>query len=89
MGRPLPLERGDAAHLTWGSLRWSVARQMRLAAAMAGDPHGQYAAVLSGIDVTLTREQVASFVPPGRRPDELERWQVWQLRGDDELVPRA
>jgi hypothetical protein len=84
--RPRPLEPGDQAHLTWGSVRWSVARQMRLAAEMAGDPSGQYAAVLSGIDVVLTREQVAGFVPPSRRPLELDEHDLWVLSGDDELT---
>jgi len=87
---PRPLERGDQAHLTWGSIRWSVARQMRLGvelAAQAGDPAvGQYAALLAGADVVLTRKQVASFVPPTRRPTGLEAHELWLLRGDDELT---
>jgi hypothetical protein len=86
--RPRPLEHGDQAHLTWGSIRWSVARQMRLVADMAGDPSGQYAAILSGADVALTREQVASFVPESRRPANLAEHEVWILAGDDTLRPR-
>jgi hypothetical protein len=88
MSRPAPLEHGDQAHLTWGSIRWSIARQMRLAADMAGDATGQYAAILHGSDVALTREQVASFVPESSRPATLDKHPVWVLSGDDTLKPR-
>ena len=86
---PRPLETGDAAHLAWGSVRWSMARQMRLVASMTADATGQvpgqYAAVLSGEDVLLTRDQVASFCPPDKRPANLDRHALWVLAGDDTL----
>jgi hypothetical protein len=86
--RPAPLEHGDQAHLTWGSIRWSLCRQMRLAADMAGDPTGQYAALLAGSDVALTREQVMGFVPYNRWPANVDDHDVWVLSGDDTLKPR-
>jgi hypothetical protein len=89
MSRVRPLSIGDQRHLPEGSIRWSVARQMRLAAdmaAQAGDPAAvQYAVVLAGGPVLLTREQVRSFVPPARRPDNLDRWPLWVLEGNDRL----
>ncbi len=86
MSRPHPGQTGDQRHLTWGSIRWSVARQMRLGVQMNGDPSGQYRALLAGADVVLTREQVAGLVPENRRPASLDRWPLWLLRGDDDLV---
>lgn len=88
MARPKPLEPGDQAHLPWGSIRWSVARQMRLVVAAHGG-HAQYDALLAGADVELTAEQVASFVPPSRRPANLAEHRRWMLRGADTLTPRA
>jgi hypothetical protein len=90
MSRPKPLETGDQKHLTWGSTRWSIARQMRLVADAAEGPlHGQYAALLAGVDVALTREQVAGLVPPNKRPANLAEHKGWVLRGDDALVPAS
>jgi hypothetical protein len=89
MSRPKPLQMGDQKHLTWGSTRWSIARQMRLGVEMNGDANGQYRALLAGADVVLTREQVAGLVPQTRRPADLDRWPLWLLRGDDALVPAS
>jgi hypothetical protein len=86
---PHPLEPGDQRHLTWGSIRWSIARQMRLVAASGEGPaHPQYAALLAGADVTLTREQLAGFVPGDRQPADLDAHPFWVLSGDDDLLPR-
>jgi hypothetical protein len=86
---PRPLEAGDQAHLTEGTLRWSIARQMRLAASVTLDATGrvppEYVRLLAGVPVVLTREQVASFVPPDRRPPTLDRHALWVLEGDDRL----
>jgi hypothetical protein len=87
MSRPKPGHVGDQKHLTWGSIRWSVARQMRLAVEMVGDRTGQYAAILAGSDVLLTREQVAGLVPPNKRPANLAEHEGWVLSGDDTLKP--
>jgi hypothetical protein len=84
--RPKPLEYGDHRHIPWGSVRWSIARQMRLLAEMAGGS-AQYAAILAGADVALTKDQVRGFVPESRRPANLEAHAVWVLRGDDTLEP--
>jgi hypothetical protein len=84
--RPNPLETGDAAHLTWGSIRWSIARQMRLAADMAGGSE-QYAWLLSGSPVPLTADQVRSFVPEDKRPFDLDSYPTWILTGTDVLKP--
>lgn len=85
MTRPRAGEHGDQAHLTWGTVRWSMARQMRLLVDVVG-PSRQYAAILAGHDVELTADQVRSFVPPDRRPLALDEHDVWVLR-DDELTP--
>jgi len=86
---PAPLEAGDQAHLTEGTLRWSIARQMRLGASMTAEATGtvppEYVRLLAGVPVVLTRDQVRSFVPPDRRPATLERWPLWVLEGDDRL----
>jgi hypothetical protein len=88
MGRPAPSQSGDLAHLAWGSIRWSVARAMRLLVIThEGQPPTQYVELLAGVDVVLTCEQVAGFVPPSKRPAELEEHPVWVLSGDDELAP--
>ena len=84
--RPRPLEHGDQAHLTWGSLRWRVAGQMRLAASMGG-ASVQYVDLLAGRDVTLTREQLAAFVHEDDRPANLEEHEAWVLSGDSTLTP--
>jgi hypothetical protein len=60
---------------------------MRLAVDMAGGSE-QYAALLAGADVTLTAEQVAGFVPEDKRPADLDKHDVWVLRGDA-LEPRG
>jgi hypothetical protein len=88
-GRPRPLEAGDQAHLTPASVRWSVARTMRLVASMAAEVGGdtrQYAALLAGVPVVMSRDDVRSFVPPDRRPANLDAWPLWLLRGDDRLT---
>ena len=88
--RPAPLEPGDCAHLRPRTIRWSVARQMRLGAAMTAQATGaappEYVALLAGADVVLTRAQVRSFVPASLRPANLDAWPRWLLRGDDELI---
>jgi hypothetical protein len=86
MGRPKPLEHGDQAHLVWGSIRWSIARSMRLLADACGGSR-QYEALLAGADVELTREQVAGFLSPSRQPADLGEHPAWVLSGDDELTP--
>jgi hypothetical protein len=86
VSRQRPLEHGDARHLPWGCIRWSIARQMRLLVEMAGGS-AQYTALLAGVDVLLTREQVAGFVPPARQPANLDDHAVWILRGSDSLEP--
>jgi hypothetical protein len=55
---------------------------------MAGDPTGQYAAILAGSDVALTREQVMGFTPYDTWPTNVEEHEVWVLSGDDTLRPR-
>lgn len=87
MARPAPGRVGDLAHLTPGTIRDSVARAMRLVVIThEGPPPAQYAALLAGRDVVLGRRQVASFVPPSRRPANLDEYEHWALRGDDQLV---
>jgi len=88
MARPKPGESGDQRHLVWGSIRWSIAKQMRLVATMGGVSR-QYSAILAGHDVVLTREQVTSFVPEARRPAELAEHAHWTLSGNDTLAPVA
>jgi len=84
--RPKPLEDGDQAHLTAGSIRWYVAGGMRLGACVAGVTT-QYVALLDGSDVVLTREQVAGFVPAGQHPANLNDHPQWTLSGGDVLTP--
>ncbi len=83
---------GDQRHLAPGSIRWSLARQMRLVAAMTADATGQvpgqYAALLAGVPVVLSRGDVAGFVPQDRQPANLAEHDLWVLRGDHELTPR-
>lgn len=85
MSRPLPGEVGDAAHLTWGSARWSLVRHQRVVVDVLG-PTTQYAAVLAGADVQLTAAQVRSL-PEDKRPCNVDEHAVWVLRDDDELTP--
>lgn len=90
---PRPLEDGDCAHLPWGSLRWSVARTMRMAAAMTAAATGtvpeRYAALLAGDNVVLSHAEVASLVPPSRWPAALDRRPYWRLEGNDTLRGQA
>jgi hypothetical protein len=86
--RPKPLEYGDQAHLVWGSIRWSIARQMRLAAEVGGATT-QYVALLSGAAVVLTREQVMGLVPEARWPANVEDHAEWTLTGNDTLAPAS
>lgn len=84
---PQPLEAGDQRHLTWGSVRWSLARQMRLAADAAGGSV-QYAAIPAGVDLELMTDQVRSFVPPDRQPPGLDAHDVWSCVARTKLSPR-
>jgi hypothetical protein len=86
MARPKPMEHGDQAHLAWGSIRWSIARQMRLAVDVGGTSY-QYVALLNGMDVPLTADQVRGLVPPSKQPANLEAHTAWVLSGDDTLLP--
>lgn len=85
MRRPSPGEAGDAAHLTWGSARWSLVRHQRVVVDVLG-PTTQYAALLAGVDVELTANQVLAL-PEDKRPPNVDEHAVWVLRGDDELTP--
>lgn len=90
MGRPRPLEPGDLDHLTWGSIRWSIARQMRLAADMAAQAGGdtsQYAALLGRANVVLTADQLRGFLPREKWPAALGDHPLWLLTGGDTLRP--
>lgn len=85
MSRPRPGEVGDGAHLTWGSARWSLVRHQRIVVDTFG-PTTQYDALLAGVDVALTADQVRSL-PADKRPSNVDEYDVWLLRGDDELAP--
>jgi hypothetical protein len=85
MSCPSPGEVGDGAHLTWGSARWSLVRHQRIVVDTFG-PTTQYAALLAGADVSLTADQVRAL-PDDKRPPNVDRHEVWVLRGDDELTP--
>lgn len=85
MGRPRPGEVGDGAHLTWGSARWSLVRHTRILVDTFG-PTTQYAALLAGVDVELTADQVRSL-PEDKRPPNVDEHAVWVLSGDDTLRP--
>lgn len=93
MTRPAPLENGDCAHLTPGTVRDSVARAMRLVAAVTAEAMGaapeQYARLLEGRDVELDRADVLAYVPSNRWPTRLDHYATWIVRGDDELLPRT
>lgn len=86
MARPKPLENGDQAHLTWGSVRWHIAHRMRLVAAVGGVT-SQYVALLAGADVVLTREQITGFLPEAQWPANVGDYATWTLSGDDTLTP--
>jgi hypothetical protein len=88
MASPKPGQPGDQAHLTHGSVRWHVARRMRLGALSVGSS-GQYAALLAGGPVTLTADQVRGFLPAALLPANLDENAAWRLTGDDSLEPVA
>ncbi len=86
--RPAPGQVGDGAHLPWGSVRWALARGMRLAVVThEGPPHPQYVALLEGRDTVVTANQLLGFVQADHLPDDLEAHARWLLVGSNELRP--
>jgi hypothetical protein len=86
---PAPLQRGDQAHLTDGTIRASLARGMRLVAAQLGVVPDQYRALLNGADVTVTREQITGWVGPSQWPANVTAHAEWTLSGNDTLTPTS
>lgn len=87
-GSSLLLE-GDVTGMPM-SIRDQVLATMRLPALVGGEigiVSSQYADVVAGRDVVLTRDQVDGFVGPGDKPDNLDDHDTWTLRGDDALIP--
>ena len=86
-----PLEAGDLRDLTWGSVRWSLAKQMRVVAdegyRSLGVVDDRYAALVAGQPVTLTRGQIKSFVPESHWPNDIDAHESWTLAADDQLSP--
>jgi hypothetical protein len=91
MARPPapPGHTGDQAHLPHGSVRWALARSMRIVVIThEGPPQDQYVALLAGADTAVTSEQLCSFVQADHLPDNVAEHPVWILSGPDTLTPR-
>ena len=77
--------------LTYGTLRYHMARQLRLASQVGAqlftEGESQYEALARGAAVVLTREQLQMFSHPSI-PASLDH-EAYTLTGDDTLTPAS